>query len=280
MELKIVVIVRQTPDTEAKIQANASGNGIETSDIKWILNPFDEFAVEEAVQIKEATGAELIVLTVGPDRSVEALRTALAMGGDSSIHIKDESFGEMDSYALAKVIASKIKAMGDVDLIFAGKKWIDEESGQVAIQVAEELAIPQAPLATRVAVDEGAKKVKVQSEIEGGQRIVEMTFPALITCERGLNEPRYASLPGIMKAKKKPLEEVLIDSIDLEETGLTQDGLGSAGSRIKVDSIDIPVIKRSLNIIKGEKADTVQADEIQKASENLAKLLREEAKIL
>jgi|TARA_Y100000817_G_scaffold75791_2_gene58300 electron transfer flavoprotein beta subunit len=280
LELKIVVIVRQTPDTEAKIQANASGNGIETSDIKWILNPFDEFAVEEAVQIKEATGAELIVLTVGPDRSVEALRTALAMGGDSSIHIKDESFGEMDSYALAKVIASKIKAMGDVDLIFAGKKWIDEESGQVAIQVAEELAIPQATLATRVAVDEGAKKVKVQSEIEGGQRIVEMTFPALITCERGLNEPRYASLPGIMKAKKKPLEEVLIDSIDLEETGLTQDGLGSAGSRIKVDSIDIPVIKRSLNIIKGEKADTVQADEIQKASENLAKLLREEAKIL
>ena len=280
MELKIVVIVRQTPDTEAKIQANASGNGIETSDIKWILNPFDEFAVEEAVQIIEATGAELIVLTVGPDRSVEALRTALAMGGDSSIHIKDESFGEMDSYALAKVIASKIKAMGDVDLIFAGKKWIDEESGQVAIQVAEELAIPQATLATRVAVDEGAKKVKVQSEIEGGQRIVEMTFPALITCERGLNEPRYASLPGIMKAKKKPLEEVLIDSIDLEETGLTQDGLGSAGSRIKVDSIDIPVIKRSLNIIKGEKADTVQADEIQKASENLAKLLREEAKIL
>ncbi len=278
--MKIVVIVRQTPDTEAKIQANASGNGIETSDIKWILNPFDEFAVEEAVQIKEATGAELIVLTVGPDRSVEALRTALAMGGDSSIHIKDESFGEMDSYALAKVIASKIKAMGDVDLIFAGKKWIDEESGQVAIQVAEELAIPQATLATRVAVDEGAKKVKVQSEIEGGQRIVEMTFPALITCERGLNEPRYASLPGIMKAKKKPLEEVLIDSIDLEETGLTQDGLGSAGSRIKVDSIDIPVIKRSLNIIKGEKADTVQADEIQKASENLAKLLREEAKIL
>ena len=278
--MKIVVIVRQTPDTEAKIQANASGNGIETSDIKWILNPFDEFAVEEAVQIKEATGAELIVLTVGPDRSVEALRTALAMGGDSSIHIKDESFGEMDSYALAKVIASKIKAMGDVDLIFAGKKWIDEESGQVAIQVAEELAIPQATLATRVAVDEGAKKVKVQSEIEGGQRIVEMTFPALITCERGLNEPRYASLPGIMKAKKKPLEEVLIDSIDLEETGLTEDGLGSAGSRIKVDSIDIPVIKRSLNIIKGEKADTVQADEIQKASENLAKLLREEAKIL
>jgi len=278
--LKILVIVRQTPDTEAKIQANASGNGIETSDMKWILNPFDEFAVEEAVQIKEALGSELVILTVGPERSVEALRTALAMGGDSSIHIRDENFGDMDSFALAKVIASKIKSMGDVDLILAGKKWIDEESGQVAIQVAEELGIPQATLATRVAVDEGARKVKVQSEIEGGQRIVELTFPALITCERGLNEPRYASLPGIMKAKKKPLEEVLIDSINLEEIGLTQEGLGVGGSRMKVDNIDIPVITRSLNIIKGEKADTVEAEEVQKASENLAKLLREEAKIL
>ncbi len=278
--MKILVIVRQTPDTEAKIQANASGNGIETSDMKWILNPFDEFAVEEAVQIKEALGSELVILTVGPERSVEALRTALAMGGDSSIHIRDENFGDMDSFALAKVIASKIKSMGDVDLILAGKKWIDEESGQVVIQVAEELGIPQATLATRVAVDEGARKVKVQSEIEGGQRIVELAFPALITCERGLNEPRYASLPGIMKAKKKPLEEVLIDSINLEEIGLTQEGLGVGGSRMKVDNIDIPVITRSLNIIKGEKADTVEAEEVQKASENLAKLLREEAKIL
>ena len=271
--MKILVIVRQTPDTEAKIQANASGNGIETSDMKWILNPFDEFAVEEAVQIKEALGSELVILTVGPERSVEALRTALAMGGDSSIHIRDENFGDMDSFALAKVIASKIKSMGDVDLILAGKKWIDEESGQVAIQVAEELGIPQATLATRVAVDEGARKVKVQSEIEGGQRIVELTFPALITCERGLNEPRYASLPGIMKAKKKPLEEVLIDSINLEEIGLTQEGLGVGGSRMKVDNIDIPVITRSLNIIKGEKADTVEAEEVQKASENHSQAL-------
>tara|TARA_B100000959_G_scaffold236801_1_gene255829 strand:+ start:912 stop:1748 length:837 start_codon:yes stop_codon:yes gene_type:complete len=278
--LKILVIIRQTPDTEAKIQANANGNGIETSSIKWILNPFDEFAVEEAVQIKEKSDAELVILTVGPERSVEALRTALAMGGDSSIHIKDESFGDMDSYALAKVIASKIKSIGDVDLILTGKKWIDEESGQVAIQVAEELGIPQATLASKVDVNEAGKSVKVQSEIEGGQRIVELTFPALVTCERGLNEPRYASLPGIMKAKKKPLEEVLIDSIDIGELGLTKEGLGSDGSRIKVDSIEIPVIKRSLKILKGGKSDMVQADEVQKASNDLVKLLREEAKII
>ena len=106
--MKIVVIVRQTPDTEAKIAANSSGNGIDETGLKWILNPFDEFAVEEAVKIKESTGAEVVILGIGPDRALETIRTALAMGGDSAIHIKDENFGETDSYATAKLIASAI----------------------------------------------------------------------------------------------------------------------------------------------------------------------------
>ena len=138
------------------------------------------------------------------------------MGGDSAIHIKDENFGATDSYATAKLIASKIKAMGDVDLVLAGKKWIDEESGQVAIQVAAELDIPQATIATKVDVDDAAKTVKVQSEIEGGQRIIELNFPALVTAERGLNEPRYASLPNIMKAKKKPIEQLVAKDLGVD----------------------------------------------------------------
>ncbi|NSW99164.1 electron transfer flavoprotein subunit beta/FixA family protein [bacterium] len=278
--MKIVVLVRQTPDTEAQITANSSGNGIDESSIKWILNPFDEFAVEEAVQIKENTGAEVIILGVGPDRALETIRTALAMGGDSAIHIKDDNFGATDSYATAKLIAAKIKAIGEVDLILAGKKWIDEESGQVPIQVAAELNIPQATIATKVDIDEATKTAKVQSEIEGGQRIIELSFPALVTTERGINEPRYASLPGIMKAKKKPLEEVTLDTINLEELGLTAESLGVAGSRYKVDNIDIPVINRSLNVLKGGNSDMVEAGEIQAAAENLTKLLREEAKII
>ena len=188
--MKIVVLVRQTPDTEAQITANSSGNGIDESSIKWILNPFDEFAVEEAVQIKENPGAEVFILGVGPDRALDTIRTALAMGGDSAIHIKDDNFGATDSYATAKLIAAKIKAIGDVDLILAGKKWIDEESGQVPIQVAAELDIPQATIATKVDIDEATKTAKVQSEIEGGQRIIELSFPALVTTERGINEPR------------------------------------------------------------------------------------------
>ena len=278
--MKIVVIVRQTPDTEAKIAANSSGNGIDETGLKWILNPFDEFAVEEAVKIKESTGAEVVILGIGPDRALETIRTALAMGGDSAIHIKDENFGATDSYATAKLIASKIKAMGDVDLILAGKKWIDEESGQVAIQVAAELDIPQATIATKVDVDDAAKTVKVQSEIEGGQRIIELNFPALVTAERGLNEPRYASLPGIMKAKKKPLEEVTVDAINLEELGLAQENLGADGSRYKIDNIDIPVINRSLNVLKGGNSDMVESAEVQADAENLTKLLREEEKII
>ena len=278
--MKIVVLVRQTPDTEAQITANSSGNGIDESSIKWILNPFDEFAVEEAVQIKENTGAEVIILGVGPDRALETIRTALAMGGDSAIHIKDDNFGATDSYATAKLIAAKIKAIGDVDLILAGKKWIDEESGQVPIQVAAELNIPQATIATKVDIDEATKTAKVQSEIDGGQRIIELSFPALVTTERGINEPRYASLPGIMKAKKKPLEEVTLDTINLEELGLTAESLGVAGSRYKVDNIDIPVINRSLNVLKGGNSDMVEAGEVQAAAENLTKLLREEAKII
>ena len=278
--MKIVVLVRQTPDTEAQITANSSGNGIDESSIKWILNPFDEFAVEEAVQIKENTGAEVIILGVGPDRALETIRTALAMGGDSAIHIKDDNFGATDSYATAKLIAAKIKAIGEVDLILAGKKWIDEESGQVPIQVAAELNIPQATIATKVEIDEATKTAKVQSEIEGGQRIIELSFPALVTTERGINEPRYASLPGIMKAKKKPLEEVTLDTINLEELGLTAESLGVAGSRYKVDNIDIPVINRSLNVLKGGNSDMVEAGEVQAAAENLTKLLREEAKII
>ena len=270
--MKILVIVRQTPDTEAKIQTNSAGNGIQTDDIKWILNPFDEFAVEEAVQIKEKSNAEVVVLTVGSDKAVDAIRTALAMGGDSGVHIKDDAFADMDTYALAKVIGAKIKALGDIDLILAGKKWIDEESSQVPLQVAEELSIPQATLASKVEVDEGSKTAKVTSVIEGGERIIELKLPAVITVEQGINEPRYASLPGIMKAKKKPCEEVGKGDINGDEIGISEGELGIDGSRYKNDAIEIPTITRSLKVIDG--------NDVQQASSELAKLLREEAKII
>ena len=155
--MKILVIIRQTPDTEAKIKVGGDGKSINPEGIKWIVNPYDEFAVEEAIQIKERLGGEVVAVTMGPERCLTSLRTAMAMGADSSIIIKDESFASADPYATAKVIAQEIKKQGDFDLILTGKKTIDEETGQVGIQVAEDLGIPHAAIVTKIDIADGGK---------------------------------------------------------------------------------------------------------------------------
>ena len=278
--MRSIVIVRQTPDTEAKIKVASGGDTIDNEGIKWIVNPYDEFAIEEAIRIKEKLGGEVVLITMGPARCAEALRTGLAMGADTAVHIKDESFAYTDPYAISKAIAQEIKNLGEFDLILTGKKMIDEETGQVGIQVAEELGIPHVAIVTKLEISSDHKKATCQREIEGGQVIVEVPLPAIITCERGLNEPRYASLPGIMKAKKKPLKEVTIDGIDLAGLGLTKEALGPAGARFKTVSYRIPQIERKLKVIKGSKQDMVKDNEIVESARELVKLLREEAKVI
>ncbi|MCA9808785.1 MAG: electron transfer flavoprotein subunit beta/FixA family protein, partial [Candidatus Dadabacteria bacterium] len=209
--MKILVVVSQTQDTEAKIKVSSSGDSVDTSGMKWIMNPYDEFAVEEAIQTKEKHGGEVVIVSMGPARVVETIRQALAMGADSAIHIADDSFADIDSYAVGKVIAGEIKKSGEFDVIFTGMKIIDEESGQVGVQIAEELGIPHVSLVSKVVeIDPAGKKAICQKEIDGGHMVVEVQLPCLITCPDAMNEPRYASLPGIMKAKKKPLKEVAI----------------------------------------------------------------------
>jgi electron transfer flavoprotein beta subunit len=279
--VKIVVIVRQTPDTEARIKVASGGDTIDIEGIKWIVSPYDEFAIEEAIRIKEKLGTgEVILITMGPARCIEALRTGLAMGADTAIHIKDESFAFTDPYATAKVIAQEIKNLGGFDLILTGKKMIDEETGQVGIHVAEDLGIPHVAIVTKMELSSDRKKVTCHKEIEGGRVIVEVPLPALITCERGLNEPRYASLPGIMKAKKKPVKEVTIDNINVEALGLTKEALGKAGARFRITKLEVPQIQRRLKIIKGQKQDMVKDGEIVEAAHELVRLLREEAKVI
>jgi electron transfer flavoprotein beta subunit len=278
--VKIVVIVRQTPDTEAKIKVASSGNSVEPEGIKWIVNPFDEFAIEEGIKIKEKlkTG-EVILITMGPARCVEALRTGLAMSADRAVHIKDESFAFTDPYASAKVIAQEIKNLGGFDLILTGKKMIDEETGQVGIHVAEDLGIPHVAIVTKMEVSSDGKKVTCQREVEGGQIIVEVPLPALITCEKGLNEPRYASLPGIMKAKKKEVKEVTPDKINVEALGLSKEALGQAGARFKVIKLETPQVQRRLKVLKGEQG-MVRDAEVSETAHELVRLLREEAKVI
>lgn len=279
--MKIVVFITQTQDTEAKIKVSSEGDSIDTEGIKWIMNPYDEFAVEEAIQTKEKFGGEVTLMTVGPQRAVEALRQGLAMGADNSIHIKDEGFAYTDPNTIAKIAASELKKIEDVDLIFTGMKVIDEESVQVGVQIAEELGIPHVALVSKVVeVKPEEKKIVCQKEIDAGSVVVETSMPALITCPDAMNEPRYASLPGIMKAKKKPLTEITLDDIDFDSIGISRDAVGKGGSRLKTTKIVVPEIERKLKIIKGEDDAMVKGDEIASAAQELVKLLKDEAKVL
>jgi len=278
--LKSIVIVRQTPDTEAKINVASSGDAIDSEGIKWVLNPYDEFAVEEAIRLKEKNGGEVVLITMGPARSLECLRTGLAMGADSAVHVKDDSFAFSDPFAIGKVIAQEIKNLGEYDIILTGKKMIDEESGQVGIQVAQELGIPHVSIVTKLDVNAGAKTATAVKDVEGGTMTVEVPLPSLITCEKGLNEPRYASLPGIMKAKKKPVKEVAIGDIDTGALGLSAEALGKAGARIVHTKYEVPQIERKLTILKGSQADMVKDAEVQNAAAEVVKLLREDAKVI
>ncbi|MEQ9617866.1 MAG: electron transfer flavoprotein subunit beta/FixA family protein [Deltaproteobacteria bacterium] len=279
--MKILVIVSQTQDTEAKVKVSSSGDSIDTDGMKWIMNPYDEFAVEEAIQTKEKHGGEVIIVAMGPGRVIETIRQALAMGADSAVHIKDEGFADADSFAIGKVIASEIKKLGEFDIIFTGMKIIDSESGQIGIQVAEELGIPHVSLVSKVMeVDPDEKKAVCQKEIDGGHVVEEVQLPCMITCPDAMNDPRYASLPGIMKAKKKPLTEVALADINVQELGLSADALGKEGARIKTVEIKVPQIERKLKIIKGQDEPMVKGAEVEQSAEELIKLLREEAKVI
>ena len=279
--MKIIVLVSQTQDTEAKIHVSSGGDSIDTEGMKWIMNPYDEFAVEEAIQTKERHGGEVVIVSIGPDRVLETMRQALAMGADSAVHIKGDNYAEADSFAVAKVIGSEIKKLGDFDIVFTGMKIIDEESGQVGVQVAEELGVPHVSLVSKVIeVDPAGKKAVCQKEIDGGHVTVEVPLPCLITCPDAMNEPRYASLPGIMKAKKKPLTVVTVEDLNLGDLGLSEQELGKEGARVKTVQMKVPQIERKLTIIKGSDEPMVKGEEVERSAEELIKLLREEAKVI
>ncbi len=277
--MKIVVFVSQTLDTEARVAVSSSGDSVATDDVKWILNPYDEFAVEEAIQTKEKLGGEVIVVSAGPARGIDAIRQALAMGADSGVHIKDDGFAETDNYTIAKIVASEIKKIDGVDFVLTGMKIIDDESVQVGIQLAEELGLPHVSLVSKV-VEVDASKLVCQKEIDGGSVVVEVPLPALITCPDAMNEPRYASLPNIMKAKKKPVNEVTLDDIDFDTLGISRDAVGKSGSKVTTVKIEVPVIDRKLKIIKGSDDTTVKGEEIAQAVQELVQLLRDDAKVL
>ena len=201
--MNIIACVKQVPDTEAQIKVKADGSGIEEGQIKWVMNPYDEYGVEEALKLKEKNGGEVTVVSLGPARAMETIRTALAMGADKGVHICDPAFDNADAFVVGNALAAVIKTLPH-DIIFCGQRAIDDDAGQVGAMIAEALNLPQLTLVTKV--DFAGTSVKVIRPIEGAQLLIETALPCVVTAQKGLNEPRYASLPGIMKAKKKPVD--------------------------------------------------------------------------
>lgn len=256
--MNIVVCLKQVPDTETVIKIAGDGKSIETSDIKWVMNPYDEFAVEEGLKIKEKDGGEVTVVSAGPKRVTEALRTALAMGADKAVLVEDENLYGADPVAFGKILAAVAKDLS-ADIILTGQRAVDDDAGIEGAVIAEELGLPQITVVSKLEIADG--KATATRVIEGEALVIEAELPAIITAGRGLNEPRYASLPGIMKAKKKPLETKTLADL----------GLDAAGKQ-EIRAINPPPERAAGKVIEG--------DTPQDQAANLAKALREEAKAI
>ncbi|MDD9899110.1 MAG: electron transfer flavoprotein subunit beta/FixA family protein [Candidatus Melainabacteria bacterium] len=245
--MKIAVLVSQVPDTTTKIVID--GSSIDESDITWILNPYAEFAIEKALKLKEADSKveEVVLVAMGPERSTEALRQGLAMGADSAILIKSDHIN-------TEVLANKVKELG-AELVLGGKKTIDTESSWTEAAVAAQLDLAFVHTANKL--DWNGDAVLASREISGEKQSFKVNLPALITCDKGDDEPRYASVMGIMKAKKKPLEEV--------------DQAADSNIGITVVEAELPPARQAVKLFEGSPEE---------AAEQLLTALREEAKVL
>ena len=211
--MKILVPIKRVPDPATTIRVMPDGSGIATDNVKWVINPFCEIAIEEALRIKEKQTGEVVLITVGQSTWQEQLRTGLAMGADRAILVKTDT--ALDSLAIARILA-KIASDEKPELIILGKQAIDDDSNQVGQMLAEMLGWPQATFASKIEI--AGEKCTVVREADGGLETVAFPLPAVITTDLRLNEPRYASLPGIMKARKKPFNEIPVDSLGVDLT--------------------------------------------------------------
>jgi electron transfer flavoprotein beta subunit len=259
--MKVIVCVKQVPDTEARIRIAPEGNAIVESDLNWIVSPYDEFAIEEALRIREAKGGEVVLVALGPDRVQQALRSGLAMGADSALHLKDTAFDAADPLGVARALAAAVRALSPFDLVLAGQQGVGGDHSQVPGLLAELLDLPQVTMAVKLEVQEG--RAIVEREIEGAREVWETSLPAVVSAQKGLNEPRYASLKGIMAAKKKPIEVKDAAALGLAAADLAPKTL--------VAALELPPPRPPIRMIDGD-ADA-QAKE-------LLRLLHEEAKVI
>ncbi len=257
--MNIFVCLKQVPDTETKVKINSAATGIETTGIKWIISPYDEFAIEEALRVKEKNaGSTVVALSAGPARVQDALRTALAMGCDEAVHVDLPETA--DSNMAAKALAGALKKQPKIDLVFTGKEGIDDGAAQVSQLIAQYAGLSCATVILNA--EYTAQSVKCKREVEGGNiEVLEVQLPAVLAAQKGLNEPRYASLPNIMKAKKKT-----ITTLKMEEVGVSP-----TDQKIKIVKLEMPPQKQPGKKLSGTP---------EQMAKEIARILREEAKVI
>ncbi len=259
--MKIAVLMKRVPDTASVFKIGADNKSVETDNLKYVMSPYDEHAMEEAILTREAGKAdEVIVVTMGPDAAQETIRTALAMGADRAIFVKDDAAAGANCKGTAMVLAAALKTESP-ELIFAGKQAVDDDASQVPERVAELLEIPHASVVMSFELDNNT--ASVAREIEGGHYKMEVTLPALFTIQKGINTPRYPTLPNIMKAKKKEIKE-----LSLADLGLSGD---EVSSELAIESLALPRQDRLNKILDGDNNERVA---------QLLSILREEEKVL
>jgi len=257
--MRSVVCLKQVPDTETRIRIAPDGRGILENDVNWIVSPYDEFAIEEALRLREAKGGDVVLVSLGPDRVQSALRTGLAMGADSAIHLKDAGFDAADTLGIARALAAAVRGLAPFDLVLTGQQGVGGDNSQIPGLIAELLDVPQVTMAVKVELGDG--NATVEREVEGGHEVWETALPAVISAQKGLNEPRYASLKGIMAAKKKPIAEN------------TLAGLGvTTAKSVTYVKFELPPARKAVKL--------VPPDDPAAAGKELVRLLREEAKVI
>ena len=258
--MKIVVLVKRVPDTASAFEVNETGDGVSTDRLKYVMSPYDEHAVQEAVNLKAAGGGDVAVMTLGGEASKEILRTALAMGADSAVLVTGDGIAALGLRGVSEALAAAIKAEAP-DLVFAGKQAADDDASQVPERVAELLGWSHASAITRFSLN--GTMANVDREVEGGHLTLDVPLPAVFTAQKGLNKPEYPKLPNIMKAKKKPLAEKTLADLGLSAAELA--------SKVAVDGMSLPRQERLNKLIDGE--SDVQVAE-------LVRILKEDEKAL
>jgi len=260
--MKILVFVKRVPDTESKIRINHETNSVILEGLNFIISPNDEFAVEEALRLREVKGGQVTVVSLGSDDSTTILKKCLAMGADEAVLIKDELGEAYDGLRVARILARAVeKKFPDADLLLFGKQSVGADNAQVPSMVAEMLGLPQANVVTKLEID-GENGVALR-EIEGAMEKVVFSLPAVVSAQKGLNEPRYETLKGIMAAKKK-----VIPVVTFEELGLTREDVTP---QIEVFRLEAPPVRQAGKIIAGPPEE---------AARQLVNLLRHEAKVM